>query len=236
MAHYFSYVSDFNYVSLLPDAKISDYITVKNFFRRGKINESIFSNLAYFENYSIEGDERADQVADKIYGDSTLDWIVFLSNNIINVQSEWPLPSYVFDKIMIQKYGSYQTLYSGIHHYETNEIIDSLGNVMLKEGLKISPTWKTNGNFVQQGNSYYYEFYDQGLESVVQIPKIDFIKEVTNYDYEIFEEEKKRNIYLLKPDYIGILLEDIENIMRYKKGSQFESRTLKKGDNIRLYN
>lgn len=331
MAHYFNYVSDFNYVSLLPEAKISDYITVKNFFRRGKINESVFSNLAYFENYSIVGDERPDQVAKTFYNDSTLDWIVFLSNNIINVQDEWPLPSYVFDKAMIQKYGSYEELYSGIHHYQTEEIRNNLNEVMLKSEIRTSYTWKSNGNFIEvinskisnltsngltatvtlqngilgleqgiqitlsniserqfngqfiidqileennnivtqftftlnelpgnptpllsnprteevhytlgenstlSGNSYYYEFFDQGLGYTVHIPRSTFIRAVTNYDYEMDREDKKRDIYLLKAEYVPILIQDIQNIMRYKKGSQYESRTLKKGDNIRLY-
>lgn len=332
MSHYFNYVSNFNYVSLLPEAKISDYITVKNFFRRGQIVPSIFSNLAYFDNYYIEGDERADQVARKVYEDPTLDWVVFLSNNIITVQEEWPLPSYVFDKVMLQKYGSYDALYSGVHHYQTREIQNSLGVTMLKEGLRISPTWKTNGNFIEvinskintltsngttgtitlvdgivglevgtqitltnisereyngqffisnildqeddtlnsfeftlnevpanpnptlaiprveevhftlaenssfTANSYYYEFFDNGLGYTVHTPKSTFVNGVSNYDYEMEKEEKKRSIYILKPAYLGLLVEDIENIMRYKKGSQYESRNLKKGDNIRLYN
>jgi hypothetical protein len=332
MAHYFSYVSDFNYVSLLPNSKISDYTTVKNFFRRGQIASGIFSNLAYFENYSIEGDERPDQVAQKFYDDPTLDWVVFLSNNIINVQDEWPLPSYVFDKVMLQKYGSYDNLYSGIHHYQTEEIKNSLGITMLKERIRLSPTWKTNGNFIEvinakintltsdgvigtitlvngivgleegtqitlanisereyngqfiisnileetdnlvtsfefllneipndpeptlaiprveevhftlsenstfSANSYYYEFYDQGLGYTVHTPKSSFVRAITNYEYEMDKEDKKRDIYLIKPAYLGIMFEDIENIMRYKKSSQYESRTLKKGDNIRLYN
>lgn len=328
MAHYFSYVSDFNYISLLPDAKISDYTIVKNFFRRGQIESNIFSNLAYFEQYSIEGDERPDEVASKFYDDPTLDWVVFLSNNFIHVQDEWPLPSYVFDKVMIQKYGSYENFYSGIHHYQTTEIQNSKGIKMLKGGIRLSPTWKTNGNFIEvinskiqsitstgtkafitlvdtivgleignqvtltnilevgyngqflitdiieenkifeielgtvppnntpslstprieevhltltensigTANSYYYEFFDEGLGYTVHVPKTTFVEPITNYAYEMEKEENKRNIYLLKPSYLGILFSDIENIMRYKKGSQFESRTLKRGDNIRLFN
>lgn len=331
MAHYFSYVSDFNYISLLPDAKISDYIVVKNLFRRGKVGESIFTNLVYFEKYSINGDERPDQVADKFYNNPTYDWIVFLSNNIINVQDEWPLPSYVFDKVMIQKYGSYEELYSGVHHYQSEEITNSLGEVMLKEKTRLSNTWKTNGNFIEvinskiqsltsseltatvtlqngilnleegtqitlsniserefngqfiisqilektdnivtkftftlnelpgnpepvlasprteevhytvaedstlSGNSYYYEFFDRGLGYTVHVPKTTFLRTVTNYDYEMDQEDKKREIYLLKPDYVPLLLQDIDNIMKYKKSSQYESRTLKRGDNIRLF-
>jgi len=59
---------------------------------------------------------------------------------------------------------------------------------------------------------------------------------VTNYDYEIKLEDAKRNIYLLKPTYLNIVVNDMDNIMPYKKGSsQYISEDLKRGDNIRLY-
>jgi hypothetical protein len=327
MSHYFTYLSDFDYISLNQDSKISDYTRVKNFFRRGKIQSQIFNELTFFSKYSIEGDERPDQVAEFVYGDSTLDWVIFLSNNIINVETEWPLASNIFDKVMLEKYGSYENLYSGIHHYETEEIKDTIGNIVLKSGIRISQNWKTNGNFIEVinskissisannttvtvtiqnqnvgieegnqvtlsnvsereyngqfiitdvlsstsfqfeltsppsnpnpvladprveevhfivsetseliGNSYYYEFFDSGLGYTVHVPKTTFVKEVTNYNYEITQEEKKRDIYLLKPEYLGILIEDIENIMKYKKSSQYESPRVKRGDNSRLFN
>lgn len=235
MAHYFSYIPNFKYINLLPEGKISDYVIVKNFFRRGTVRSQLFNNVLYFQKYSIVGDEKPYQVAEKFYGDSTLDWVIFLSNNVINIQDEWPLPSNVFEKIMIDKYGSYQNLYSGIHHRETTEVTDSLGNIILKEGLKISETWETNGNFVKVGNSYSFEFFDNGLGYNVSVPASEFVKEVTNYEYEIEVEDKKREIYVLKPIYLNILFNDIEEIMRYKKSSQYESPSLKRGDNIRLY-
>ena len=73
MSNYFNLVPDFEYVSRLPDAKISDYITVKNLFRRVILREDIFSNLTFFTKYSIKGDDRPDNVANRIYADSTLD-------------------------------------------------------------------------------------------------------------------------------------------------------------------
>ena len=66
MSNYFNLVPDFEYVSRLPDAKISDYITVKNLFRRVILREDIFSNLTFFTKYSIKGDDRPDNIANKI--------------------------------------------------------------------------------------------------------------------------------------------------------------------------
>ena len=241
MAHYFRNVPNFNYVSRLPNAKINDYIQIKNFFRRGKIFEEIFNELAFFEKYNIEGDEKPYNVAQKIYGDSTLDWVIFLSNNYVSVQDEWPLSQDSFDKIMIQKYGSYEALYQGIHHYETVEVKDSKGRVLLPEGTVVNSTWKTNGNFIETigefESAYSYEYYDSDLEVTVSIPSTELVQPITNYDYEINKEERKREIFLLKAQYLNILFENLEDIMTYKEGgSQFVNRKLKKGENTKIYN
>ena len=60
---------------------------------------------------------------------------------------------------------------------------------------------------------------------------------VTNYQYEIKKEDEKRNIFLLKPEYLSVIFNDLDDFMPYKKGAaQYVSDTLKKGENIRLYN
>ena len=73
MSNYFSKIPDFEYVSRLKDANISDYEPVKNLFKRAKIREDIFQDLAFFTKYDIKGDDRPDNVAFEIYGDSSLD-------------------------------------------------------------------------------------------------------------------------------------------------------------------
>ena len=147
---YFRQVPDFEYVNRNPNSQdISNYIQVKNLFKRGKLRPDIFGNLNFFTKYKIIGDERPDNVAYKIYGDETLDWVVLLSNNILNVQTEWPLPQTSFDQVLLEKYGSYESLYSGIHHYETVEIKNSYGITVLPAGLQTPNTWRTNGNFIQ---------------------------------------------------------------------------------------
>lgn len=225
MPSYFRQVPDFDYVSRDSNQRqISEYAPVKNLFRRGKLREDIFGNLSYFTKYKIIGDERPDNVAYKIYNDETLDWIILLSNNILNIQTEWPLPQVIFDKVMLEKYGSYDELYNGIHHYETNEIRDSLGNIILPSGITL-----------KESDNYFYEYYDGGLQTTISelVPPTP----ITNYEYENKLEEDKRNIFILKPQYLNVVFNDMEEIMKYKKGStQYVSRTLKRGDNIRLFN
>ena len=221
MSSYFQRVPDLNYVSRLPDAKIGDYIRVKNLFKKGKLREDIFQNLAFFEKYKIVGDDRPDNVAFEIYKDSSLDWIVLLSNNVLNIQSEWPLPQTDFDRFLLDKYGDYDTLYNGIHHYETEEVKNSQGVTIVPAGLQVD-------------SSYSISYYDFFIEQQITTGNISV--PVTNYEYEEKVENDKRNIFLLKPRFLNVVLDDMEELMQYKKGStQFVSENLKTGDNIRLY-
>lgn len=223
MSNYFRKLPDFEYVSRLPNAKISDYITVKNLFKKGKLREDIFQSLSFFTKYQIKGNDRPDNVAFEVYGDSNLDWIVLLCNNIINVQTEWPLPQQQFDNYVLEKYENYDTLYSGIHHYETVEIKNSQGVVIVPAGLQVEDDYSVS----------YYDFF---TDQQVIVPSSDAVIAVTNYEYEEKIENDKRNIFLLKSRYLNVVLDDIEDIMTYRKGSsQFKTETLKTADNIRLY-
>ena len=85
MSNYFSKVPNVEYVSRLPDAKISDYITVKNLFKRGTLREDIFQSLAVFTKYQIKGDDRPDNVAFDMYNDSNLDWLVLICLSLIHI-------------------------------------------------------------------------------------------------------------------------------------------------------
>ena len=84
------------------------------------------------------------------------------------------------------------------------------------------------------GNAYYYEYYDNKVYH--SVPAASMTQAVTNYQYEIKKENAKRNIYVLKPDYLNVVFNDIDDFMPYKKGAaQYVSDTLKRGENIRLY-
>ena len=220
MSNYFRNLPDFDYVSRLPNAKISDYIKVKNFFKRGFIREDIFQELSFFSKYQIKGDDRPDNVAWNFYQESGLDWLVLTCNNIVNIQTEWPLSQTDFDIFLLDKYETYEKL-NEIHHYETIEIKNTRGTVLLKEGLQVD-------------SNFSMTYYDDITQKQVTPSKLT--TSVTNYVYEQKIEDEKRNIYLLKPNYLNIVYDDMDEIMAYIKGSsQYKTETLKTADNIRLY-
>ena len=222
MASYFRQVPEFEYISRLPDGKnIGDFVVVKNLFKRVEIRQDILQNLAYFTQYKIQGDDRPDLVAFKNYGDETLDWLVLLSNNILNIQNEWPMTNAAFNDFLIKKYGSYEKI-EGIHHYESQEVKNASNVVLIRKGIEVPADYKL-------------EYYEQKTGQYVT--KFNIADAVTNYTYELRKEEDKRNIYLLKPEYAELVINEIQTLMPYKKGSaQYVNRTLKRGEDIRLFN
>ena len=222
MASYFRQVPEFEYISRLPDGKnIGDFVVVKNLFKRVEIRQDILQNLAYFTQYKIQGDDRPDLVAFKNYGDETLDWLVLLSNNIMNIQNEWPMTNAAFNDFLIKKYGSYEKI-EGIHHYESQEVKNANNVVLIRKGIEVPADYKLE----------YYE-----TKTGQYVTKFNIADAITNYTYELRKEENKRNIYLLKPEYAELVINEIQTLMPYKKGSaQYVNRTLKRGEDIRLFN
>ncbi len=146
---------------------------------------------------------------------------MLLSNNILNIQTEWPLTQSAFNDFLIKKYKSIANT-ENIHHYETRELRNDSGDIVTPKGLEVPKNYKIE-YFDTRRNQY-----------VVRTNEVDA---VTNYTYEVRKEEAKRNIYLLKPQYIELILDDTERLMAYRKGStQYVSRTLKRGEDIRLFN
>ena len=219
MSNYFSQIPDFDYVSRLPDAKISDYITVKNLFKRGKLREDIFQDVSIFTKYQIKGDDRPDNVAYDFYGDSTLDWLVLTCNNIINVYSEWPMTQFNFENYLLEKYQTYDNI-NAAHHYETTQVTNTLGAVIVPAGLEVDANFSVS-------------FFDDQIEGMTTVYPVSTI---TNYQYEEKLQTERRNIFLLESRYLNIVKDDLQEMMQYEKGStQYMSRTLKRGENIRLF-
>lgn len=150
-------------------------INVPNLTVRYKIMEVLKSQSAAYFDYSIHDGVRADMIADQYYGDSSLDWIVYLTNNITDPQWEWPLPQEIFDDYIRSKYGSVEIAQATIHHYEfivQRQTVDFEGNIVPENRVTVDlDTYNTTPSD-QRGIKY-------------------------NYDYEIDVNESKRNIRLL---------------------------------------
>ena len=214
---YFREVSELLYQSQLPEKNSAyDYVRVKNLFRRAKIRDDFFQNTTVFTKYSIIGEERPEQIAEKVYGSPAYDWIVLISNNIINLRTEWPLSDYEFQNYLFRKYTEDEL--NEVHHYETITYYDGNGKLIVPSGKIV------DSNF----SIVYYDESEQISKTITPI------KSVSIYDYEVDKNNKKRNIYLLRPRYLQTAIDDMRTIMSYGFSSQYMDDLTKKGDNIRI--
>tara|TARA_R100000278_G_scaffold113330_1_gene91442 strand:- start:1460 stop:2116 length:657 start_codon:yes stop_codon:yes gene_type:complete len=191
-----------------------DFVNSTNLFKRGKIREEIIGSIAAFERFSINGDDRPDNVAFRVYGDSSLDWVVLISNNILNVRDEWPMNQYDFKRYIDNKYST--TLLTQIHHYESKEVRNSKGLLLQQSGIWVdadhSFSWSENGKkYTQTGTT-----------------------SVSNLQFEEDRNNKKRSINVVRSNYLEVIKEDMRELLTYTDSSQYVNRKLKKGSNLRI--
>ena len=206
---YFEELPDISYVSLLPKTGNNDErITVKNIFKRAKLRTDVDQAITGFSYYQIPENTRPDVVAQNIYGDPELDWVILITNNIMNVRDEWPLSNNDLYDYMLEKYGSVEKL-NEINHWETTEIRDDFSRILLRSGLEVDKDFTFTYSI---SNTTY---------------TVNPTAAVTNEDYEIRKNESKRTIKLLKPQYLSTFVKDMRSIMKYETSSQYINRTTK---------
>ena len=221
MSQYFRKLPNLNYPSLLKTRESNtDFVQTKNLFRRVKVREDLFANFMQFDKYKIIGDERPDNVAQKVYDNDDLDWVILLSNNIVDLNNEWPLTQFQLNEFLNEKY-SPQELVS-IHHYETLELRDNKNQLILPAGIVVDEDF--NLEYLSGGQ----------VKSTNSLVDGRPVKSVTFYDYENDLNDKKRNINVLKPELLGVFIRDFERIMKYDKSSQYVNRKLKRTENPRI--
>ena len=185
----------------------SDYIVAKNFFRRYKLNDDIFSQAVYFKKYAIEDGERPDTIAKKVYGNPYYDWVILLTNNVINAQYDWPLSGYDLAQVIES---NFDDPYSEIRHYEIREDIGTY-----TKGLRVDKTFYDGQHKLNIGGS------------IITKNGNEIASPVTIADYYHYENEKKREIYLLREKYFRGFVADFRKQNLYKDSKDFVSKRLK---------
>ena len=216
---YFRELPNISAVSLLPGRTRSDErVTVKNIFKRAKLRTDVDSAITAFDFRVIKENERPDTIANIVYGDPELDYIILITNNIIDVRSQWPLSNRDLYNYMLDKYGSDAALQE-VHHYETIEVRDDNNRTVLEGGL-----------IVDEDFTFEYTSLDGKLIQVTNPTG-----PVTNFTYETLQNDAKRVIRILKVEFVGAFVSDMRKMMKYETSSQYINRTTKAAYNPREF-
>ncbi len=202
---YFSLVPNISYDQKpisYPFSK-SDKVVAKNFFRRYKLNEDAFNYAVFFTKYAIQDGETPSSLAGKAYGDPFYDWVILLTNNMVNAHYDWPLTNMQLYNTILSEYDN---PLAEIHHYEL-----------------------ADGTIVDK--AYYdgtHKVWDEASGSVVTKAGNTLATPVNVAEWYQHENEKKRSIYLMKPAYFRQLVTDFKRQNLYKKDNNYINKRLKR--------
>ena len=158
---------------------------------RFKIRDIVINSVTSYFEYDVTEGEQAFMVADRFYGDPTLDWVVLMTNRMTDPYTDWPVSRDVLERQITETYGSMAAAHQGTHHYEMvrPRRVTSDGAVIPEESFVIDET-----------------SYDA-------LPATER-RTVTNYEYEDAKNEAKRRIRVLDRRYVPALLGEAERILR----------------------
>ena len=218
-----------------------DYIIIKNLFRRTKLFDHLSGSVSALDRFVIENGERPDTVAELLYGDSRLDYIVILVAGITNINHQWPLEDHQVYNYALDKYGSDEKL-NGIHHYETFEIRDEQDRQILPPNLIVDVDFKIDGTAVKYPSTIRYtiisETGNRQLDDKNEFTVLtdNIASPVTNLEYEYIENEKRREINVLYPSYVQAFINDLREVVRYDKSSNYITSSLASTENTEVVN
>ena len=214
---YFRELPNLLYQSFLSDKRSSlDYVEVKNLFRRVKLRDDLQNVFTIFDKYEIPDEFRPENVAEDFYGNDELDWVVLTVANITNIRNQWPLNNRDIYQYSLEKYGD--TL-NATRFFETKEIKDSKGNIILEKGKVVDSD---------------FEFKYSDNNSIVTVKGTAIRTGISNFDYEVRLNDEKRSIFLLKREYLQQFLSDFRDIMVYGQSSQAIDDNLAKTENTNV--
>ena len=223
---YFKHFPNILYQSPLDNKKsTADYIEIKNLFRRTKLKDYLQGNVSIFNKYVIEDGERPDTISELLYGSSQYDFIVVLTAGITNINHQWPLQDFQMYDLALSKYGS-EVKMNEVHHYETFEINDSKGRQILPPNLIVDKDFKMDGSALRFPTNRFTLISEAGNNQLddkneYTVATDNIARPVTNYEFEINENEKLRNIDVLQRQYLTLFVNDLRDILRYDRHSRF---------------
>lgn len=205
MANYFSYLPNIEISERTARSSFLDQNVIKNLYRRVTVRDDLAKYIFAYDDYVVNDGERPDSVSTKFYGTPEYDWIIILCNRYTNLYEEWPMDTTSLEDYLDRKYGT--KLYDVVQ-YETDEITDTKGNVLIKKGTVV------NSNFTFTT----YEGITHGLNK---------IQPMTNYDIEQRKNEVKRGIKVLKSQFIQKFIDEFEELIKYPESVDAEGPYLK---------
>ncbi len=198
----------------------------KNLFRRVRFRDNINALYIASTKYMVQSGETPEQISEKKYGSTDWYWTILLLNNIIDVYNDWPLSDYELDKSIENKYGDKQ---NDVKFWETNELYE--GNILILKGGQII---EYNEGRPQQQAAGYYPSYLNSQNQLVSVFTLttpsglvlsgsQVMTPVTNREFEYRENQNKKEIFIIRPEYLTTMQDEIASLFKYDTKYKIDS-------------
>lgn len=222
MSNYFNYFPT-TFYSVDANNKIAlDVVT--NIISRFSFENTLKENTNVFYPYDIKDTDTPESIAYKLYGDSERHWIVLILNDIIDPQYDWPLKYSDFINHVNDKYAANgaanATIQTGLEWSQSQNNIHSYYQVNTRSFVSVTADSKTIKEKVQITANAYANLTVSITPTQYTLADGKIVKEtvtkekLTYYDYEMQENENKRKIRLLKPEFAFDVFEEFKQIIR----------------------
>ena len=138
---------------------------VTNLLRRIAIRSKVKTNTLFFDTYDVKEGETPEIIADKLYGDPQLHWVIMIVNNIVDRYHGWPMFGNQFLDYVNEKYSNP----SATHHYE---IAQSSGKTTVKIDIGTDNTDYPTATII---TNYEYEEKEQDRRRKIRLLEPSFI-------------------------------------------------------------
>jgi hypothetical protein len=215
MARFFNYFPKTVYTA---NTNVSGLDTVTNIIARFGFEQRLKTNSAAFYKYSIQDSDTPEIIAHKYYENSERHWIVLMFNDIIDPQFDWPLKYETFINYVDKKYtangAANTTVQTGLawamsvnnvqSYYKIVKRTSADGTV-IEEKLQVDAN--TYANVAATSSSITLQSGNIITQAVTKEKK-------TYYDYEMEKNEEKRNIILLKPEFVPQIEKEFKKVIK----------------------
>ena len=201
-----------------------DSIIVKNLFRKAKLKEWLSDSVTVFNKSYISDGARPDTIAESLYGDANLDYVIVLCARITNITDQWPLSSKDLYNYSVDKYGIEGL--NEIHHYETIEVRDEKDRLIMPKGAVVDANYQLDGPRKRSLSATWKGYYDSGEVVTYKLETISPIFGISNYQFEIAKNQDKREIDVLDKKYVSIFLQDLKRSLSYDRSSNYINQNL----------
>jgi hypothetical protein len=224
---YFQQIPWVIYPSLTDAVGENTAVTLTNILTRSAFLQEVVNNISMFYEYQVKEGETAEIIADKLYGDVNRAWIVLLFNQINNAFYEFPLITEQLHDLIESKYGqTIEDSQTTVHHYETKVTRTVYLNGMPQssnvEIFTISAQQQNEQTGIAEprpdlptlGTDINGESTTESFGAGITITTSYVYHAVSNYDYELDENEKRRSIKLIDAAYVGNVESELRKLMR----------------------